>query len=1460
MKKRKPLLIALAVIVVAAVASYFVFRPQPTKVALYNYPSFMVGRMISSANEKNVSVKVEKDLKRLSRYDAVLLWGMGGNAKEWTDEDREFIQSLGEKKIVYAILAATNPQNNLTNISDEEKETLSNYVFNGGVKNYRSLFNYIRRDLLGKPLREGTVEDPVVFSDNVFYGKTDEDIFDSYEAYQKYYQTHGYVEGAPKVAFLLGFATPNISNRDHVDSVVASFEAKGMNVYPFSSGADRIAVLKEINPDLIVYVPHGRLIGGGPNSGAESLRELNVPILTAMTLTTSREEWLKDKQGMVGGFLAQSVSSPEFDGVMVPYALFSMELNSKTGVEEFQAMPDRLKTFTDLAYNYIKLKKTPNKDKKVALFYYKGPGENSLVAQGIEVLPSLYNLLRKMQEEGYNLTGLPTSEKEFEKVISTRGRLFNSYADGALQRFIEEGYPAFIPAARLKDMMAEVLTEEQISTLKEKYGEAPGSYYSYRKGNEEGIVVTRVQFGNVVLLPQPGQGVGENDFKAVHGANPIPPYPYIAAYLWAQKEFKADVLTHFGTHGSLEFINGKQVALSANDWTDRLVNDIPHVYYYTIANIGEGMIAKRRSYAETVSYLAPPFIETELKGEVANFLSLTDKYLSNEKDDVALAKKIKEEAIKAGYHRDLGIDSTLTTPLSRFDIEELSNFAEELAISKIPGGLYVTGVPFTDKKIRSSVMMLSIDPIVYGLADLDIQRGTATIAQQKSERFMTKRYRVKSEALVKKIINGGDIQPDAALLSLGVSASELHRADAFFAMQSKMEDMPTSMGGRPQGMSKGKTSMGGHPQGMPKGKASMGGHPQGMPKGKASMGGHPQGMPKGKASMGGHPQGMPKGTTQMAGVPKEQLRQKAGGHPGMGGGMQDEMEFDPKEQHLAVTIANLRAAVANIKNYYKYLQASPQLELDSWINALNGGFVAPSPGGDYIANPQTLPTGRNLFSINAEATPSDAAWKKGVEMGDALMEDYKRRNGDLPQKVSFTLWSSSFIESEGATIAEIIYLLGCEPVRDPMGRVQDVRLVPRDELGRKRIDVIVQTSGQFRDLAASRLYLIQKAVDLARNSKEEDNEVVKGAEAAEKVLLEKGLTPSEARNFSTQRVFGGVNGNYGTGIQEMVEAGDRWDDEKEIANVYLNNMGAVYGDPDNWGSFTEGLFEAALQRTDVVVQPRQSNSWGPLSLDHVYEFMGGLSLTVRNVTGKDPEAYFNDLRNHYKAKTTELKRSIGNEARTTILNPTYVKEMLKAGEGAANALAETVRNTYGWNVMKPAAIDKELWDGIYDTYIADVHHLGVQEFFDRENPAALQELTAVMMETIRKGMWKASDKQIQDITNLHVASVLEHGAGCSGFVCDNAKLRQFIDSKAKPEEQREYQKAISDVREVKTTSDSKAQILKKDSDKQESSSVEKDKSSTYVITYVVIGILVLVVVVALIRRSVQKRKNKTASK
>ncbi len=1407
--------VAAGVVLLLALWGAWTRWASPTRIALVNFQNFQVAKMARSA-DRNISVDqlTIDDFDRLKRYDAVLIFGMG---IRMTDQHRALLGYLGDKGMPVYTTAATDPMNDISTLDSLQGRIVGDYLSNGCTANYRSLFNYIRRDLDRKTLFTGAVEPVVELSGDVLFHTDGDRSFPTVAEFEKYYMENGfYKKGAPKVALVAGFAGPFDTNKEHLDAIINALEAEGLNVYPISSIMRRLELLQEIGPDAVVYMPHGRLLMGQGERGVEWLRERDIPIFCPITLNATYEDWSRDKQGMIGGFMSQSVVMPELDGGIVPMAVTAQFID-KDGLYLFDEIPGRAQQFASTVSNYIALGDKPNGEKRVAVYYFKGPGSGSLTAAGLEVVPSLYNLLEKMKQEGYDVRNLPATEKEFEKMIMERGPVFNSYAEGNISRYLESGYPRYVSVSEYDGWLRETLLPEEYDALVERYGTPPGEYLAMERNGEPGIAVTAVDFGNVVLLPQPIQGVGENSFEAVHGSNPVPPHHYLASYLWARNGFGADAMIHFGTHGSLEFIPGKQVALSQADWADRLVRDVPHIYLYTIADVGEGIIAKRRSYATLVSHLNPPFMDTDLRGEIKELSDAIRAYLATEERSETQNLKIKRMAVDMGLHRDLQLDTLPGIPYTDEDIVRIDNFAEELCTEKITSGLYTLGEPFDEERIASSVVMMSTDPIAYSLASLDRLRGRVTKDQIENNRYFGEHYRTPAERVVRRILSEPGTDADAQLRSLGVSADDLAKARD---IRQRMEPKTNRMMSMMMDMAKKSEESGK--------KVKIGsGHPSWIPK----TGKMPDFV---KERIEKNEQADGKKTADM---PSKEDGDAQEAMAAMMAAMNEQPSVSPEEKEFANAVLAIETAVRNVNGYREALRDSPTAELDAMMNALDGGYIAPSPGGDFIANPNTVPTGRNLYSINAEATPSVAAWEKGVMLAKSLIADYQKNNGgNLPRKVSFTLWSGSFIESEGTTVAQILYLLGAEPVRDQFGRVLDVRLIPVEELGRPRIDVVVQTSGQFRDLAASRLTLLQKAIDMAASAQDGgENYVAEGKNSAEKVLLEKGFTPKEARELATTRIFGGLNGMAGTGITAMVEAGDRWEDESEIARTYLHNMGAVYGDQKSWGDFREGVFEAALQNTDAVVQPRQSNTWGALSLDHVYEFMGGVTLAVRNVTGKDPDNYFNDLRNRYNVRVQDLQSAIGVESRTTLFNPAYIKEQMKGGASSASSFTEIVRNTYGWNVMKPSAIDDSMWDRIYDVYVEDDLGLGTQRFFEAESPAALQEMTAIMLETARKGYWEASPEQLERLAEVHSEMVEKYDACCNGFTCDNAKLRDFIARQLPEQQAKAYSRKIDHAREA-VVSDGKGVVLEKD----ETAAAEQDKTFGRRTALIAFGVICIV--------------------
>lgn len=1354
--KKKQIIIACCVVAVILIG-VFVWNScfSATKIAFVNFQTINLGN-ISKAND-NAFIKLREvsvdNLDQLAGYDMVFVNGMGLRIVE---EQRAQIQQAADKGVPVYTSMATNPANNICNLDTAQAKLLHQYLSNAGKINYRNMLNYVRKDLDGKLIYAPAAEAPVERPTDILYhagikDPDDEREFLAVADYEKFLRENGlYKEGARKIVITGQMADAT--------GLIKALEEAGHNVYPVSSFTRFMNFISEIQPDAVINMAHGRM----GDAMVEYLKTNNIPLFAPLTVNSLVEDWENDPMGMSGGFLSQSVVTPEIDGAIRPFALFA-QYKDNEGLQHSFAVPERLETFVSTVNNYLALKTKPNKEKHIAIYYYKGPGQNALTASGMEVVPSLYNLLQRMKREGYKVENLPAHAKELEKMIQTQGAVFGTYAEGAFDRFMKTGQPELITKEQYESWVKQSLRPEKYAEVVAANGEFPGEYMTTEDGR---LGIPHLQFGNVVLLPQMPAGSGDNAFEVVHGTDAAPPHIYIASYLWTQHGFKADAMIHFGTHGSLEFTPKKQVALCSNDWPDRLVGALPHFYVYSIGNVGEGMIAKRRSYATLQSYLTPPFLESSVRGIYRELMEKIKIYnnATDAKEKQSLA--VKALTVKLGIHRELGLDSLLNKPYAEDEVARIENFAEELATEKITGQLYTMGVSYEPARITSSVFAMATEPIAYSLLALDKQRGRATADVTKHRSLFTQQYLNPARALTEKLINNPALATDELICRIaGVSAQELAKARRIEASRHA-------------------------------------------------------------------PKGMMAKT-----MPSKNMKTK---------------EYSKEEVEFALALTEVERTIKNIGNYKTELTDSPEKELASLMNAMNGGYTAPSPGGDPIANPNTLPTGRNMYAINAEATPSESAWEKGIALAKQTIDTYRRRHNDsIPRKVSYTLWSGEFIETGGATIAQILYMLGVEPVRDAFGRVSDLKLIPSAELGRPRIDVVVQTSGQLRDIAASRLFLINRAVGMAAAAKDDtyENQVAASVVEAERVLTEKGLSPKDAREISTFRVFGGANGMYGTGIQNMVESGDRWESESEIANTYLNNMGAYYGNEKNWETFRKFAFEAALSRTDVVVQPRQSNTWGALSLDHVYEFMGGMNLAVHNVTGKDPDAYLSDYRNRNNMRMQEVKEAVGVESRTTILNPTYIKEKMKGESSSAGEFAEIITNTYGWNVMKPAAIDKELWDNIYNVYVKDEFNLGVKDFFETQNPAALEEMTAVMLETIRKGMWKATAEQTAELAKLHTEIVNKYRPSCSGFVCNNAKLREYIASKSNAQTAAQYKESILKIREAQVSGNSKGMVMKKE----EMNRTPDEQKNT--LSNIAVGAAVLIVVVALVVFIRRRRKS-----
>jgi len=1291
-----PSVIALMAILLTALAAMAVYQSffSPTKIGLVSYRDFQAARLIKANDSDWISIaKLDKNATGdYQDFDVIYLFGRGLSL---SSEQIAAFNEAANSGVSIMVQAGRNPKVDVTSLKGEQLEAAQGYWRYGGGFNYNQLLRYSRTVLDNKSFGVEIAQAVQKIDRDVLFHLDESKTFTQVADYNAYYQSlDQYAPAGKKIALLTSVPGPFNSNRDHLDALITQLEQAGMRVYPIASRARRLSLLQEISPDAVIMMPHGRLQHGSGTTAVDWLKAQNIPLFAPLSIFENHKKWRDNPQGYRGGMLTMNVVMPEIDGGIVPYVI-NAQFSDEQNFQIFKAIPKRLHSFIEMIEHWFVLKDRDNSDKKIAIVYFKGPGKNALTAGNMEVVPSLYNTLHQLKAQGYNLGELPDDYAQFKADINRQGAVMAPYAQGQLETFFKEGTPALIKASHYSDWCFNHLAAGMCAQINEKYGAAPGNFMVTQQAGERYIGVARVQYGNIVLMPQPSPGIGEDSFKLVHGTDEAPPHSYVAPYMWIKSVFEADAIFHYGTHGSLEFTRGKQVALSSKDWADALIGNTPHFYVYTMSNVGEAIIAKRRTYATILSHLTPPFQESGLYSELKTLGdAINDYQLTEGAVKLELAKQINALIISLELNQDLELsDQQLALTGQQWQQQVFAPTAqwlETIAQAKITQGLYTLGRAFTGEQASQTALLMTIDTLVKKYNEL-VSLDQVSKLEDNALRDLAKTW-------IERVLAGDD----SAQVVEDILQKQRIVANIVTPVSSKQQQV----------------------------------------------------------------------IKQSKGIFSQTL--------------------------------------ANVTQYRQHFVQGADNEMRSIGNAIGGGYIAPSSGGDPIVNPAALPTGRNMFSIDAEKTPSVAAWSVGKELAQMLLDTHKEQSGNYPQKVSFTLWPSEFIHSHGTTIAEILYLLGVEPVRDPFGRVSSLRLIDSKSLGRPRIDIVVQSAGQLRDLAASRLALIEQAVVMAAKAKDDvyPNFVAKGVVDAEQYLLAKGVAPVVARNNAYRRSFGGANGSYGTNIMGHVEQGASWETDSEIAKQYINNMGAVYGDDQSWGEFVPHLFEAALQNTEVVIQPRSSNTWGMLSLDHVYEFMGGLNLAVREVTGKDPQAYFNDFRNPNNSKLQTLHQALWSELRTTLLNPKYIQGLIEGEASSAETFAETFRNTYGWNVMKPDAIDDVVWDKLYDVYVEDINNLNLQQFFERENPYALQEMSGVMLETARKGLWQASDEQLSTLATMHAKLVEQFEAGCGTFTCGNPLLQDFIKSKLTDPAQLEGYQHQLDAAQVSSKT-SEGLVLKK---------------------------------------------------
>lgn len=459
-----------------------------------------------------------------------------------------------------------------------------------------------------------------------------------------------------------------------------------------------------------------------------------------------------------------------------------------------------------------------------------------------------------------------------------------------------------------------------------------------------------------------------------------------------------------------------------------------------------------------------------------------------------------------------------------------------------------------------------------------------------------------------------------------------------------------------------------------------------------------------------------------------------------------------------------------------YTRFLAPMELQNLSHALSGGFILTSTGGDPLRNPEVVPTGRNLYTFDPRKIPTKAAWEAGSKLARDLMEKYKAEHGAWPDKIAFSLWQTETVIHLGVVEAQVLYMLGVEPVWNQRGDVTGVNVIPRDKLDRPRVDTVLSLTGLYRDNLPELMNLLQGAVNKVAALKEDDNPVALNVEKTLRALLAKGIEGDKARRLARVRMFGNESGLYGTKLPEATVASGIWDKESTLAETYLDRMSFIFGtEPDLHSVKLDGvnLYAEALRGTKAAVLSRSNNAHGIVSLDHPFEYLGGIGLAVRHLDGKTPELYLSDLRNTRDFKNETVAEFMAYELRSRMFHPQYIDGLMKERYAGATKMVDNLNNFWGWNVMDKSSVREDQWREFYDIYVKDKYNLGLKEYFLKYHPAALAQISERMLEAVRKGYWDAPEEVVRTLVEAHqqIASTHDLHVG-------NEKFAAFIAARA----------------------------------------------------------------------------------
>ena len=420
-------------------------------------------------------------------------------------------------------------------------------------------------------------------------------------------------------------------------------------------------------------------------------------------------------------------------------------------------------------------------------------------------------------------------------------------------------------------------------------------------------------------------------------------------------------------------------------------------------------------------------------------------------------------------------------------------------------------------------------------------------------------------------------------------------------------------------------------------------------------------------------------------------------------------------------------------------------ETHGLINALEGNYNIAKLAGDIFRSPEVMPTGYNSYQFDPRRVPSSVAMQRGEKIAQKTIEAFEGDNGKIPDSTAVILWGLETSRTEGETVAQILAYWGVRAVKSSFAWESKYEIIPINELGRKRIDVVINMCGFFRDMFPNLIEDINKLlVQLCElDEPDEVNMIKANAQKIYATLIQEGMDEATAKEMSQSRIFGPAEGDYGTGITSIIET-KNWESEEQIGNAFINSMRYVYS-PKHRGLEAKELYSHNLECVNLVSQIRSNNEYEVTDLDHYYEFFGGLAKSVEMIKGEKVKIYITDTTGA-KIETDTAAKSINRGIRTRLLNPKWIDGILAHDYHGAQQIADRFENVMGL-AATTGEVEAWIYDDMHEKYIQDDDMVRRMK---ENNPYAYIEIIEQMMEYYNRGYWEATKEQLDRLKQVYM--------------------------------------------------------------------------------------------------------------